>query len=359
MEDNAKVLVVIVGFRNALDILDCLRALAGATPEPDFDVFVSENGGSAAMDALVDLLSGENSPCEIAAEAGISNGSPLVLRRRLFRMKGEHGRRRRDVHVAEMAENLGYAGAINAWLRSLMELEAGQSLWQGVWILNPDTKPAPSALAELVAYASSRQVKMVGSRLVTRPDADYIHSYGLAWRKLAAKTLAVGYHARSNFEPNPEEVEKLLDAPSGASCYATWDLIEEVGLMKEHYFLFYEDLDWGARARRVTRIGYAHRSVVLHSGGSTIGVAGGKSHDSPLGIFLDYRNRILFVRTNCPRWLWWTVVMQLVHLLNLLGVQGWDSMKIGCRGLLTGLFGISGRPDEFLKSLNPESVKRQ
>jgi N-acetylglucosaminyl-diphospho-decaprenol L-rhamnosyltransferase len=46
------VVVIIVGFRNAADIVGCLRSLSLATTEPPFEVFIAENGGAAASDAL-------------------------------------------------------------------------------------------------------------------------------------------------------------------------------------------------------------------------------------------------------------------------------------------------------------------
>jgi N-acetylglucosaminyl-diphospho-decaprenol L-rhamnosyltransferase len=338
----SRVAVIIVGFCNVTDIVGCLHALADAQREPEFEVFVAENGGPGAMDSLIAALDG---PCLIEAETDFCSDPCLTVRTRQFRLVRADGSIGSRLHVAEMTENLGYAGAINAWLRPLLKLPG----WDAVWILNPDTEPAPSALRELADYAKREHKSMVGSCIVATAQPQQVHMRGIAWRRLMAKTLAVDHHVPLAMEPDLDDVEARLDAPSGASLYVTRTLIEQIGLMDERYFLYFEDLDWGVRARQVCRTGYAHRSVVRHKCATTIGRAAGRSA-SPLAIYLMMRNGIIFVRERYPRWLLWTILMQLVHLARF-GLRGSvTTMLAGCRGLVAGIQGEVGRPDRMLKS---------
>src|SRR5262249_51458169 len=139
------------------------------------------------------------------------------------------------VAVGEAKENLGYAGGINAWLRILME----QPGWPGIWILNPDTEPCSRSLVELVVWAGRRKAGMVGSRIVPSARHDVVHSRGLRWRPFHASTEAVDYLAPAAIEPDPDIVERRLDAASGASVYVTRECLEEIGLMDERYFLYF------------------------------------------------------------------------------------------------------------------------
>ncbi|MEH2507272.1 N-acetylglucosaminyl-diphospho-decaprenol L-rhamnosyltransferase [Bradyrhizobium sp. AZCC 1578] len=346
MSFQTQVVVVVVGFRNAGDVADCLRALARARREPTFEVFIAENGGPVAMDSLVKLLVANGGPCQAISEPELPIDSPLMLRRHLFRLVNTDGSLGSRVYVAEMVDNLGYAGAINAWLRPLLQIPG----WQGTWILNPDTEPTPSALAELVAYSARCGKGMVGSCTTLTTNPDCVHSRGLAWRKLAAKTLAIDYHAPITPAPNPDDVEARLIAPSGASCYVTRNLIEQIGLMDERYFLYFEDLEWGCRAKHLGEIGYAHSSVVPHKGGTTIGTSGSRAKLSVLAVYLEFRNRILFVRDRYPAWLPWTVLMQIVHACSFGAVGAFKNMMAGFRGLLAGISGEVGRPDRILKA---------
>src|SRR5947209_3557126 len=106
------VAVVIVGFRNADDIVRCTAALAHSTYK-DFDVVVCENGGKHAYHDLVQAL-----PDRLPGGQSVR----LVLAPR----------------------NLGYAGGVNLGIASAQEADA-------YWVLNPDTEPAPDVLERLVS----------------------------------------------------------------------------------------------------------------------------------------------------------------------------------------------------------------
>lgn len=345
MSISADVVVVIVGFRNPDDVADCLRALAYSYPEPRFDVFIAENGGAAAVDALGAVLAADGGPCRTEASDMLwYPDAPWRCRRFRLMSPTRDPTPARRVIVAEMPENLGYAGAVNAWLRELLPTPG----WEGVWILNPDTEPTPSALAELVACARTRGKGMIGSRLIPIAGSDRIHSRGLAWRKLTARTVAVDYRAIADADPDVDDIEQRLDAPSGASLYVTRDLIRRIGLMDERYFLYFEDLDWGSRAKAVHAIGYAHRSVVPHKGGTTVRSTGCRAARSRLAVYLEFRNPIIFVRTTYPAWLAWTVVMQVVHAARFALGGARANFRAAVQGLIAGLQGELGRPDRIL-----------
>lgn len=337
------VLVLIVGYRNAKDVVACLRALSEARKEPPFEIFICENGGPEAFDALKTALIAEAGPCT-AMRAESSLKAPLLKRQCTVEFKPSGSGRR--VYLGEASENLGYAGGINAWLRALMDVPG----WPAVWILNPDTEPAPDALHELAAYSRRRGKGMVGSRGLPSVQSTFTNNRGLAWRKLRAATVGVDLGAAADVEPDSSEVESRLDAPSGASMYVTRACIEGIGLMNEGYFLYFEDLEWGLRAKQTFGVGYAHRSVVYHAGGTTIGGAGRRADHSPLSVYLNFRNRILFVRRNFPRWLPWTVFMQVLDAVRCHALP-WQPLNLmaAFRGIAAGIAGRSGRPDHMLR----------
>jgi len=351
MRVTEEVIVLVVGFRNPGDVRNCVRALAGATAEPGFEVFITENGGPSAMDALVRVLVGDGSLCQMAADDAIPTDPRLVRRRQRLRWCRPDGGVRMWINMAETRENLGYAGGVNAWLRPLLAVPG----WQGAWILNPDAEPSPRALAELVSHAATRHKGMVGSRLLPHAGSVRIHSRGLAWRKLIARTEAVDYHAPCGQPVDLQHVEARLDAPSGASLFVTRKMIDAIGLMDERYFLYFEDLEWGLRARQYGGVGYAHASVVPHIGGTTTRTADGGRSPSYLSVYLEFRNRILFVRSRYPAWLAWTVVMQVVHVISLAKPGAFASMSAAVRGLVAGIRGEVGRPDHMLKASGRQS----
>jgi N-acetylglucosaminyl-diphospho-decaprenol L-rhamnosyltransferase len=335
--------VLIVAYGNSADLVGCLEALGHARTTPAFEIFVCENGGPEAYKTLVAALTAEHGPCLDSGQQEELDTQVLVTRH-VLRLKG--GPDAPLVHLGEAKENLGYAGGVNAWLRPLLRLGG----WPAVWVLNPDTQPAPDALFEVARYADHWGKGMVGSRLMVTAQSDRIHSRGLLWRKGRAVAQAVDLHAPIDFEPDPRDVDARLDSPSGASMYVTRACVERIGLMDERYFLLFEDLEWGMRARRHFGIGYAHRSVVVHAGGTTIGSSIYTARQSALSLYLDYRNTILFVRENFPNWLPWTIMVQLARILLKVRANPSGNRVAALRGVLAGLRGESGRPSDVLRN---------
>jgi N-acetylglucosaminyl-diphospho-decaprenol L-rhamnosyltransferase len=334
--------VLIVAYGNASDIVGCLTALCHVRGKPGFEIFICENGGPQAYAELLAALTAENGPCrDIGNENPLD--TPLLEARRALSLEGEaHGTL---VHVGLAIENLGYAGGVNAWLRPLMSIPG----WTAAWILNPDTQPGQDALLELAAYAERWGKGMVGSRLVPTAEPEFVHSRGLHWCKGRAVARAVDLRSPRDFEPDPQSVDARIDAPSGASLYVTRACMERIGLMDERYFLFFEDLEWGMRARQQFGVGYAHRSIVVHAGGTTIGSSTRTARQSPLSVYLEYRNSILFVRSKFPAWLLWTIMIQLCRILVKSRAYPIGSSKAAFRGIVDGVRGCTGRPNDFLR----------
>jgi hypothetical protein len=191
---------------------------------------------------------------------------------------------------------------------------------------------------------------MVGSRVILAASPEGIQNRGLSWRRVTARTVGVDCHATATIEPAPSDIELRLDAPNGASIYITRNLIERVGLMDERYFLYFEDLDWGLRAKSLGELGYADRSVVPHKQGTTTGAAGTRKGRSRLAVYLEFRNRLLFVRHRHVAWLPWTVLMQAVHIATYLAAGSLTNTLAAARGSLAGLMGEIGRPDHILEA---------
>jgi hypothetical protein len=169
---------------------------------------------------------------------------------------------------------------------------------------------------------------------------------GLRWRAVRASPVSVGRGAPSEFSPDAATTETQLDAASGASVYIVRPCAERLLPLDERYFLYFEDLDWGIRARQAGfRIGYANDSIVIHPGGSSLGSPVEGSIGSPLSIYLEFRNRLLFVKIHYPWWWIWTLAMSYFYALRLLPHGGlWPA----CQGILAALRGEVGRPDSLV-----------
>jgi len=91
-----------------------------------------------------------------------------------------------------------------------------------------------------------------------------------------------------------------LDYVIGASMFVTRGFMDEVGLMEEDYFLYYEELDWNLRGKEKDwRIGYCSAARVYHKMGASIN-GPEKKGNSELADFYSVRNRILVTRRFFP-----------------------------------------------------------
>jgi GT2 family glycosyltransferase len=84
MPAGFEVPIIIVGFGHSDDIVKCLNAIATQRRCPKFEVFICENGGPAAYDALVKTLTDKGAPCEGGVE-------PLEPRRTSSRGRVDYG----------------------------------------------------------------------------------------------------------------------------------------------------------------------------------------------------------------------------------------------------------------------------
>ncbi|MGH6798514.1 MAG: glycosyltransferase family 2 protein, partial [Roseiarcus sp.] len=82
---DVEVPIVIVGFGNADDIVKCLTAIGDQRGCPRTGVFICENGGADAFDALVGALSSPGGPCAGDAE-NADLEAPVFLRIRRLRL---------------------------------------------------------------------------------------------------------------------------------------------------------------------------------------------------------------------------------------------------------------------------------
>lgn len=329
---SPSVAVLVVSYCTPGDVLALLGALDGLAPSPGIAVFVCENGGQQAWTDLCQVVERRFGDAEDVDSA------PGTRFAHVARFKGA----RCEIAIGEPGENLGYAGGVNAWMLPLLQ----SAQWEAFWIVNPDAVPAPDCLMRLMDGARLRGLGLIGSRVMTDPPGDHVRSMGLRWGRLRAITQAVGFGAAIEGEVDPDTLDARIQAPTGASVLFSRGCAAALAPLDEQYFLYYEDLDWGVRAKSLGyRVGYAHDSVVVHAGGRSLGFASSGPGASTLALYLEHRNRLLFVSKFYPRWWAWTVALSWLRLVRLARHPG---LAAASRGLLAGMRGEAGRPDQLL-----------
>ena len=215
-------------------------------------------------------------------------------------------------------------------------------------MLNPDTEPDPYALAALVERAETGKKGMVGSTILDVERPDEIRCRGLHWQRLTTRTIAIGLGEPLNSPHDLSATEAAMDSPSGASMYVTRLCLEKIGPMDESYFIFYEDLDWGLRAKSCG-LGYATASIVWHKRGTTTGTAKCLAERPRLTTYLEHRNAIYFARRYFPWTLPIRIAVSFLTAIRFLRYRAAGNFVATLEGTLAGLRGEEGRPNKYNK----------
>lgn len=159
-----------------------------------------------------------------------------------------------DIRLVQTGKNLGFSGGNNAGIREVLSLGV-----EYVWLLNNDTQPKPQALRELVAMAQSDfRLAAIGSVLRYASDPTQIQAWGGGWIN-----LWTGYCSHAVGRPRSGH---RLDFLTAASMLLRRRALEDVGLMDDRYFLYWEDAELCFRLRKNGwGLGVAHNAVVLHN----------------------------------------------------------------------------------------------
>lgn len=236
-------------------------------------------------------------------------------------------RRRSPDHTLLLSErNRGFAGGTNLGIRHAMEEGADY-----LWILNNDTVVEPEALdALLERMERDPETGVCGSRLLYLDQPEVLQALGGGtYNRWLGVTRYLGEGGPARMQVDPDEIEEQLSYISGASMLVSRRFIEEVGLMNEEYFLYYEELDWMERAGDRFAIGFAPGSVVYHKEGASIKANTlQRNRKSKLADYYQLRNRLLFTRNYHP-WMLPTVCLgMLAALLNRAWRKQWDRIPM-------------------------------
>lgn len=300
------------GWQDATECLESLRHL----DYPNFKIILCDNGSSD------DSLQRFDEWAQRRA----------VLYRRLSRHAAETTMRvvQEKLIIIENGANLGFAGGNNVGLRF--------ALAQGVdyvWLLNADTTVKPDALAQLVAEAhADPSVGMCGSTLLYYHAPDTIQT--LCGGSINRRTGEPRHIAQfQKFRPPipKDDVLKELDYVMGASMLVSRKFLEEIGLMEEGYFLYYEEIDWAERAKGKFKLGYAPESLVYHKEGRSVGNQP-KSY-SPTSIYFMTRSRVKFMRKFFPKALPVVYARLALSVVGQCAKGNWRSAIAIAKGLVS------------------------
>ena len=214
-----------------------------------------------------------------------------------------------DVTLIDAGANLGFAGGNNLGLAFLLRAPGIDY----IWLLNNDTVVEPDAASALLARMdATHNVGMCGTvvRYYYRPGTVQAlngHRFSLATG--SSRGIGGGLPATTPFDP--ARVARETDFVLGASLAVSRRFVETIGLMAEHYFLYFEEVDWAFRNRGRFATAFAHGVIVYHKEGGSIGSSGAKGQRSVMSDYYLTRSRLGFIRRRAPLLLPWHWLLTL------------------------------------------------
>ncbi len=188
-----------------------------------------------------------------------------------------------DVNLTENSTNLGFAKASNQALR----IARGRFLV----LLNPDVRFLPGALNKLVDFITENQhVGMVGGQLTNR-DGSRQNSFR-AFPSLLTTFSPFWLPGKIRKISTPTKVDVLV----GACMVVRAAALQNVGLLDEAFFLYFEEADWCQRlARDGWDIYWVPDAEIVHVQGRSVG------QDKKNALVEYYRSRTLYFKKHKHR----------------------------------------------------------
>lgn len=299
LDGAARLAVILVNWRGADDSIECLESLLRC-PTPMRIILCDNASGDGSIERIQAWARGERdctpkSPVLAhLTTPPVAKPVPLDL---IDRNTAENTRLSDAcLTLVQTGGNLGFAGGNNVGLR----LALNDPDIEHIWFLNNDTVIEPDAPAAIVrALDADRSIGMAGCaiRYYHRPERFQLVN-GARFSRWTGRGYPIGGGAASETGFNADDVAADTDFVSGASLAVTRRFVETVGEMAEDYFLYYEEIDWAVRGRRLFRIGFAPDAVIYHKEGGSIGSSRETAKRSALSEYYMARSKILFGRKH-------------------------------------------------------------
>ena len=276
-------------------------------------VVVPNWNGIDSLGACLDsLVSQTPEPLIIVVDNGSTDGSRELLEQY------------QKVEVIKHAENKGYAGGVNPGFRRAMELRLDY-----VAAFNNDAVAGENWLRELVKVLDKKpELGVVTSKILNADGkhidstGDYYTVWGLPYPRGRGETDLDKY----------DEQTAIFAASGGASLYRV-AMLEQVGLLDEDFFAYYEDVDLSFRAQLTGwKVAFAPSAIVYHQISAT------SNRIKGFATYQTMKNLQLLFYKNVPRrylykvgWRF-TLAHCLFYLRAISRRQGWAATKGDLKG---------------------------
>jgi GT2 family glycosyltransferase len=222
MENKYKntVSIIIINYNGKNLLMKCIKSIKRFTTYPNYEIIVIDNNST---DGSIEMLS----------------------------------KKFKDTKIIKNSSNLGFSKACNIGIK--------KSKGEYILLLNNDVEILEKDwLKGFLEVVKEKDVGIVGCKLIF-PDGKLQHAGGYILPN--AVTNNYGYDK----PPDKFSARREVDTVSGAALLIKREIIEQIGLLSEEYFMFYEETEWCKRCKeRGYKIIYSPKPILMHDESKTV-----------------------------------------------------------------------------------------
>lgn len=192
------------------------------------------------------------------------------------------------VKVLISQDNLGFAGGNNLGIKA--------AKGDFIFLVNNDTEWTAGLVEALLRrFDLDDSIGVVSPKIRYHHTPDRIQYAGFTEiNPLTGRNETIGKNEKDSGQ---YDTAYLTPYAHGAAMMLRKEVLKEVGLMPENYFLYYEELDWCHQIKEAGyELWYEPQGLIYHKESASVGKL------STLKLYYLTRNRLLFMRRNIKGW---------------------------------------------------------
>lgn len=312
-ETSPSVSIIILNWNGWNDTIECLESVFNIN-YPNFDVIVADNGSE--NDSIEKIKEYADGKLEVSSKffSYTNKNKPLCYNEYFWKgadifeetivADSSYGKR---ITLIKNGKNFGYAEGNNIAIKYALKVLDPEY----ILLLNNDTIVDPLFLKNLVeVIESDKSIAFAGPKNYCynhfgRTDViDFAGAEVNLWKGTAC-------HIGAN-EIDHGQYDRVTstDYITGSCLLARKDSLSSIGLLDPIYFLYWEDVDWGIRAKKAGyKLIYVPNAKIWHKVSA--------SQDGIPNKFFFVRNGFIFIKKNANKRQYFTC------LLYFFGINFW------------------------------------
>lgn len=239
--------IIVLNWNSYSETIECVKSLLNLNNYEDVKIIICDNNSSdCSYDKILNYLEeNHNNNFLNITECDILNTC-----------------KKAKFYLIQNFENYGYAGGNNIGIKFALN----DSKMEFVWVLNNDTIVESDTLTKMIEkFKKDKSVGICGSKLIDFHDRNSVQAIGGLINPWFCTTKPIGSHLKKSDRIDEKDIEAKIDYVVGASLLFSREFLENVGLLCEEFFLYYEEIDICNRARfKNYKVALASDSIVYH-----------------------------------------------------------------------------------------------